>query len=354
MIDVPDAWEPAAASAALRAVTTGRLDGADEFGAPGLIVVDLDGRESGAAPPHLPPPAGLLPIGFGWIVVGVSRLAASATTIDCDIALSTTEAARRPWVTVDDLTDAVATLRAAVDANPAAALTAAQLLRRGGTGPPHDDLFCESLAYATLQGGAEFRRWLEARPRRDRRPPAAEPVLVERDGGELRITLNRPEVRNAYDAATRDALVAALQLAVADRSVRRVELAGAGPAFCSGGDLDEFGTATDPPSAHLIRMGASAGWWLAQCAAKVTARLHGACVGAGIELPAFAGRVEAGADTRIRLPEVGMGLVPGAGGTASIPRRIGRHRTAWMAISGVEVSGVTALRWGLVDAVDDP
>jgi enoyl-CoA hydratase/carnithine racemase len=175
---------------------------------------------------------------------------------------------------------------------------------------------------------------------------------VERDGAELQITLDRPEVRNAYDAATRDHLVAALQLAVADRTILRVALRGNGPAFCSGGDLDEFGSATDHAAAHLIRTGRSAAWWLHRCSDKVTAHLHGACVGAGIELPAFAGRVCAAADTRIQLPEVGMGLVPGAGGTASIPRRIGRHRSAWMAITGAAVSAATALTWGLVDELD--
>ena len=56
-----------------------------------------------------------------------------------------------------------------------------------------------------------------------------------------------------------------------------------------------------------------------------------------------------------RLPEVAMGLVPGAGGTATIPRRIGRQLTAWMALTGATVDALTALRWGLVDALDgDP
>jgi enoyl-CoA hydratase/carnithine racemase len=56
-----------------------------------------------------------------------------------------------------------------------------------------------------------------------------------------------------------------------------------------------------------------------------------------------------------RLPEVSMGLIPGAGGTASIPRRVGRQRACYMAVSGVDIDVGAALRWGLVDAVDgDP
>jgi enoyl-CoA hydratase/carnithine racemase len=57
-------------------------------------------------------------------------------------------------------------------------------------------------------------------------------------------------------------------------------------------------------------------------------------------------------DARFRLPELSMGLVPGAGGTVSLPRRIGRQRTAWMALAGVEVGAEVALGWGLVDAIE--
>jgi enoyl-CoA hydratase/carnithine racemase len=80
--------------------------------------------------------------------------------------------------------------------------------------------------------------------------------------------------------------------------------------------------------------------------------VHGACVGAGVELPAFAARVVAREDARFWLPELSMGLVPGAGGTVSLPRRIGRQRTAWLALSGAQLDASTALRWGLVDEID--
>jgi enoyl-CoA hydratase/carnithine racemase len=70
-----------------------------------------------------------------------------------------------------------------------------------------------------------------------------------------------------------------------------------------------------------------------------------------VELPAFARRVVARPDARFWLPEVAMGLVPGAGGTVSIPRRIGRQRTALLALTGTAIDATTALEWGLVDAV---
>src|SRR5207302_4153330 len=135
--------------------------------------------------------------------------------------------------------------------------------------------------------------------------------------------LNRPHVHNAFSTRLRDALIDGLQVALADDAVQRVVIDGAGPSFCSGGDLDEFGTFPDPAQAHLIRLSRNAGRMLADLAARVEVHLHGACMGAGIELPAFAGRVVAAPDTVLGLPEVGLGLVPGAGGTVSLPRRIG-------------------------------
>ena len=72
-------------------------------------------------------------------------------------------------------------------------------------------------------------------------------------------------------------------------------------------------------------------------------------MGAGIELPAFARRVVAAEDAFFQLPELSLGLIPGAGGTVSIPRRIGRQRTARLALSGERLDAATALEWGLVD-----
>jgi enoyl-CoA hydratase/carnithine racemase len=141
---------------------------------------------------------------------------------------------------------------------------------------------------------------------------------------------------------------------VADPSIAHVDLYGNGPAFCSGGDLAEFGTSRDPAQAHLLRVARSPAALLQLCGPRVTAHLHGACVGVGVEPAAFAGRVLAAPDTVVRLPEVGMGLIPGAGGTASLPVRVGRERTAYLALTGVPLSAEEALGWGLVDEVTAP
>ena len=148
-------------------------------------------------------------------------------------------------------------------------------------------------------------------------------------------------MHNAFNLALRDGLVEALQLAALDPTIAAVELRGNGPSFCSGGDLTEFGTVPDPVTGHLVRTTRSAALALWRVADRVTVHLHGACVGAGIELAALAGRVVAHPDSRLRLPEVGFGLVPGAGGTASVPSRIGRARTAWLALSGTTLDAAT-------------
>lgn len=243
----------------------------------------------------------------------------------------------------------------AIQRNPIAAMVLVQLLRHNERVGVEDGLFAESLAYSSLQHGAEFRGWLAAWQAQSRRrhPPSGEPaVLAERADEQLCITLNRPAKRNAYAADVRDALCEALAVAVADDSIRQVVLQGAGACFSAGGDLDEFGAARDAALAHASRMTRSAASLLHRLRDRTCARLHGACIGAGIELPAFAGRVVAREDAFFQLPEVGMGLIPGAGGTVSILRRIGRRRLAYMALTGERVRTPEALAWGLVDAVE--
>jgi enoyl-CoA hydratase/carnithine racemase len=166
--------------------------------------------------------------------------------------------------------------------------------------------------------------------------------------------LNRPQRRNAYGRQLRDELCDALRVAVGDPWVSRVVLDGAGPCFCSGGDLAEFGTAPDLATAHFVRTLGGAGRLVHELRDRAEVRVHGPCVGAGVELPAFAGTVIAAEGTTFTLPEVAMGLIPGAGGTVSIPRRIGRWRALYLALSGRPLDTATALSWGLIDEVASP
>lgn len=240
-------------------------------------------------------------------------------------------------------------ITAAVTANPVAGTALALLLRSAAGLSLPAGLVAESATYSALQEGAEFRRWRAGRPARPPEPDLTR-VLTQYAGDQLRITLSRPARRNAVDRHMRDALAEALAVAIAADSLR-VVLTAAGPDFCAGGDLDEFGTRPDPALAHLVRLTRSPALLLSRVAARTTAYLHGACLGAGVELPAFAARVVAAPGTRLGLPEIGLGLVPGAGGTVSLPRRIGRHRTAFLGLTGQPVSAEAALRWGLVDEI---
>lgn len=232
---------------------------------------------------------------------------------------------------------------------PRAAVSAALLLR---TRRPDGDVFAglvaESTTYAALQAGSEFRRWRkthDATPVEDPTPR----VRVEQGDSVTEILLTRSEKHNALDARMRDELHAALtdQLLTTGPLVVR----GEGPSFCSGGDLDEFGTFDDPAAAHLVRLGRSLAWRFAQLRGRLVVALHGTCLGAGIELPAFAAHVVAAEDTRIGLPELGLGLAPGAGGTVSLSHRCGRHRLLELLLLDGTLDASTAAEWGIVDEV---
>lgn len=285
-------------------------------------------------------PLGELPRDEGWlarqpcpvIAVGEGR------TQNADLVVATSREA----------TD----LAAHIEQFPLAAATLVQVLRCVEHLPVEDAMTVESLAYATLQAGPEYRAWLQARDAPPRLVAGdGEPLILVRDGNVVTAELNRPEHRNALTVEMRDALVELLQLVELDDTIERLQISGRGACFSVGGELREFGLAPDPASAHLIRCQHNPSRLLARCAARVSCHLHGACLGSGIELPAFAHRVTADPGSFFQLPELGFGLIPGAGGCVSITRRIGRQRTAWLALSGRKIRAKQALSWGLVDEI---
>ena len=272
------------------------------------------------------------------------------------LCLEPASGALRDWaarfdVVVDDVADLDAIVAAARE-HPLASMSLVQLLRQGESLDVPQALIAESWVYSTLQSGPEFAAWQAARGAPPGLAPNSEPaVQVERWGRTLSLTLNRPEKHNAFSTAIRDALVEALRPALADRSVEEIVVCGRGRSFCSGGDLDEFGTLPDPATAHAIRSTRNAALLIHDLADRIRFEVHGACIGAGVELPAFSQRVAAREDAFFQLPELQLGLVPGAGGTASVPRRIGRQRTAWLALTGRRIDAPTAQQWGLIDQV---
>jgi enoyl-CoA hydratase/carnithine racemase len=261
----------------------------------------------------------------------------------------------RRVVTVASVATEMDELTQRIDRWPQAASMCDDVLRSmDPAAPTWSGLVTESLAYSTLQSGREFRDWL-ARRGRASVPSTPDPVLVERQGDSLSISLNRPDRHNALSTDMRQAFLDGLAVAIHDTSIRQVVLGGVGPSFCSGGDLAEFGSFDDPATAHFARTRFSPALWLDELATRLgdrlIARVHGQVLGSGLEMAAFCGRVQADPESTIGLPELALGLIPGAGGTVSVTRRIGRWRTAYLVLSGRTVTAATALEWGLIDAV---
>jgi enoyl-CoA hydratase/carnithine racemase len=258
-------------------------------------------------------------------------------------------------VTVDSVPETLSELRSRCERWPHASAVCDDVLRATDPGGATlAGVITESLAYSTLQAGPEFARWLDERGHA-RAPFITDPVIARRDGDTLHVRFNRPHRHNAFSTDARAALLEALAVARLDPSVTGIILSGNGPSFCSGGDLAEFGTFADPASAHLARTRHSPALVLDALSARLgracRARVHGRVMGSGLEMAAFCGWVEAHGDSVFGLPELGLGLIPGAGGTVSVTRRIGRWRTAYLVLSGRTIDADTALAWGLVDAI---
>lgn len=327
----------------------------------GPLVVDLAGADR-LDPSEVRAAAGVLTDWLGGAIAvlpkdGVAFEAVNPLLSAAAVTLAPTGGTVPADRRVHGAVDLAGELEATLDgfrSNPRAAGVFVQILRLTSALPVEDGVLAESFAYSTLLGGEEFATWLRRRgPARPAEPPG-EPVLMNRVGDDVEIVLNHPQRRNAYSAAVRDALVEALLLPLIDEGIRRVRVRGNGPAFCSGGDLAEFGTVADTALAHLIRSSRSVGRLLRKLGARAEVHLHGACIGAGIEFPAFAARIVAAPDLVVRLPEIRMGLIPGAGGSVSITARIGRWRTAYLGLSGAAIGAPTAKAWGLVDEISAP
>ncbi len=258
-------------------------------------------------------------------------------------------------VTVPSVSAALAELSDRVARWPQSAAVCDDVLRAVDTAAPaFQGVITESLAYSTLQSGPEFARWLAERGPATV-PALPDPVVAHRDGASLHIRFNRPRRHNAFSTDARAALLEALEVALLDPDIDEVVLGGNGRSFCSGGDLAEFGSFDDPSSAHLARTRYSPALALDAVTARLgdacRAEVHGQVLGSGLEMAAYCGRVVSAPDAVFGLPELALGLIPGAGGTVSITRRIGRWRTAYLVLSGATIDPATALRWGLIDAI---
>lgn len=174
-------------------------------------------------------------------------------------------------------------------------------------------------------------------------------VEIREIDGCWELTLNRPEALNAINAEMRDELLDAC--AAARLASAPVILRGNGPAFCAGGDLNEFGLTRDTATAHLLRSLRSLPFEFLKLSPRLVTCVHGACYGAGLELAAFSRHLLCGPSGTFCLPELRYGLIPGAGGTVSVPRRIGRQQALALCVDARVVGAREALALGLVDRV---
>jgi len=186
---------------------------------------------------------------------------------------------------------------------------------------------------------------------RPRHRTSAAAVLYEKDGPLAFVTLNRPEVLNAYNVAMRDALFEALLAVRDDPEVRAMVLRGNGPAFCTGGDVAEFGSAPSPVIARAVRWQRDV-WGLLWSLPKPTiAAVHGYVVGGGFEMALLCDLVIAADDARFSYPETGLAMIPGVAGTQTTPRALGVGRALDLILTGRWLNAEEALRIGVVSRI---
>ena len=175
------------------------------------------------------------------------------------------------------------------------------------------------------------------------------------EGGVLRLTMNRPKVKNALAPDQRDEMIAALEEASADAEVRAVVISGAGGAFCSGADLSASRSTGERRTGDVARTIASGAQRLIaavlDCEKPVIAAVDGVAAGIGAHLALACDLVIASEDARFIEVFVRRGLVPDGGGAYLLVRLIGPHKTKELAFFGGDVHANDALEMGLVNCV---
>jgi len=176
-------------------------------------------------------------------------------------------------------------------------------------------------------------------------------ILVEEKEGIGYLTLNRPEVRNAFNQEMIDELREALRLIDKDKEIRVLIITGAGKAFQAGADIAEL-SLMDPMSIlrwneGIVRINAA----LERLRQPVIAAINGAAMGGGLELTISCTLRVIEESAKMALPEVKLGIIPGTGGTQRLPRLIGKGLAAELLLTGDVISAEDAYRVGLVNRV---
>ena len=175
-------------------------------------------------------------------------------------------------------------------------------------------------------------------------------LIYEKKDDIAYVTFNRPEALNVYNVQMRDDLYEVLGAIKDDSEVKVVVFKGAGEkAFCAGADLSEFLTAPSPIIARQVRFSRDVWGLFLSLPQPLIAAVHGFVLGSGIEIALCCDIRIASEDTRFGLPEVGLGIIPAAGGTQTLPRAIGRGRALDMLLTNRWMSAEEAFQCGLVN-----
>jgi enoyl-CoA hydratase len=183
-------------------------------------------------------------------------------------------------------------------------------------------------------------------------PTAVRPVLYQRQGQVAHITLSRPESLNAIDGPMRSGIESAMRRADRDERIRVVIIRGAGDrAFSAGADIREFDVPSSLVAARAQRQQTQFTDVIAGVTKPTIAVIHGYCLGGGLEIALACDIRIASDDAVFGLPEVTIGLIPGAGGTQRLSRLVGVGRALLLCLTGERIDAETALQVGLVTKV---
>jgi enoyl-CoA hydratase len=177
-------------------------------------------------------------------------------------------------------------------------------------------------------------------------------VIYEKRETIAYVTLNRPQVLNVFNIQMRDDLYQVLKAIKDDSEVRVAIFKGAGEkAFCAGADLSDFLTAPSPAIARKARWQRDVWGLFLSIPQPLIAAVHGYVLGSGVEIALCCDLRIAATDACFGLPEAGLGIIPAAGGTQTLPRAIGRGRALEMVLANRRMTSTEASRIGLVNQV---
>lgn len=176
-----------------------------------------------------------------------------------------------------------------------------------------------------------------------------ETIILEKRDALAWVTLNRPQVLNAYNVKMRDEMYEALGLIAADPDILVGIFKGAGQrAFCAGADLTEFGSAPSQAIARRVRFERDVWTRFLKMQKPLIAAIHGFCLGSGLEIALCCDLRLATPDARFGLPETGLGMIPAAAGTQTFPRLVGQARGLQALLTAEIWDARQALRSGLI------